>query len=239
MKIGGFQKFSLIDYPAKFSAIIFTQGCNFRCGFCHNPELVDPKLFTKNIPEQEILDFLKKRRDQLDAVVVTGGEPLLQINLEKFLKKLKKLGYSIKLDTNGSFPKRLEKIIKEKLVDYIAMDIKAPIENQNSKVKSQKYSEITGTNVDTKKILKSINLIMGSGIDYEFRTTIVKSQLTENDILKIGEMIKGAKLYALQKFIPTKTLDPKFLKETTYSDKELERIKEKMLGLFKINCIIR
>lgn len=230
MKIGGFQKFSLIDYPGKSSAIIFTQGCSFRCDYCHNPELVNPLLFQKPISEEEILAFLEKRKDKLDAVVVTGGEPFIQPDLESSLAKLKKLGYLIKLDTNGSFPDRLEKVIEEKSVDYIAMDIKGPLE---------KYHQISNSKIDLEKIKKSIKLIINSGVDYEFRTTIVKSQLSENDFIKIGEMIKGAKLYALQKFIPTKTLNPEFLKEVSYSDRELEKISKNLVELFHINCIIR
>ncbi|MFA5386152.1 MAG: anaerobic ribonucleoside-triphosphate reductase activating protein [Candidatus Paceibacterota bacterium] len=230
MKIGGFQKFSLIDYPKKSSAIIFTQGCSFRCDYCHNPELLNPLLFQDLIPEEEILEFLEKRKDKLDAVVVSGGEPFVQPDLESFLKKIKALGYLIKLDTNGSFPDRLEKVIEEKLVDYIAMDIKGPFE---------KYHQISNSKIDLGKIKKSIKLITNSGIDYEFRTTIVRSQLSENDFVKIGEMIKGAKLYALQKFIPTKTLNPEFLKEVSYSDEELEKTRQNLIELFGINCIIR
>lgn len=230
MKIGGFQKLSLIDYPSRISAVVFTQGCNFRCDYCHNPELVDPSQYQNLISEKEILTFLKKRKGDLDAVVITGGEPLLQIDLEDFLKKIKVLGYLIKLDTNGSFPEKLRKIIKEKLVDYIAMDIKGPLD---------KYQKISNSKIEQNKIEESIKLIMDSGIDYEFRTTIVRSQLSGNDFTKIGEMIKGAKLYALQKFVPSKTLNPAFIKEVSYSDEELEKIKKKMIELFNINCIIR
>ncbi len=244
MKIGGFQKLSLIDYPSKISAIVFTQGCNFRCGYCHNPELVDPSQHQNLISENEILAFLKKRKGDLDAVEITGGEPFLQTDLEDFLKKIKALGYLIKIDTNGSFPEKLEKIIKEKLVNYIAMDIKAPLgakfQKPNDKYQTNsKYEKITGVKADEDKILKSINLIMRSGINYEFRTTIVKSQLNEKDILKIGELLKGVKLYVLQKFIPSKTLNPEFIKEFSYSDEELEKIKGKLIELFSINCIIR
>jgi len=230
MKIGGFQKFSLIDYPKKSSAIIFTQGCSFRCDYCHNPELINPLLFQDLISEEEVLSFLEKRKDKLDAIVVTGGEPFVQPDLESFLKKLKRLGYLIKIDTNGSFSDQLEKIIEEKLVDYIAMDIKGPLE---------KYHQISNSKIDLEKIKKSIKLIINSGIDYEFRTTVVKSQLSESDFIKIGEMIKGAKFYALQKFIPTKTLNPEFLKEVSYSDEELEKIRQNLVESFSINCIIR
>ncbi len=229
MFIGGFQKFSLIDYPGKICAIVFTQGCNFRCPYCHNPELVKPELFERPIPEEEILSFLKNRVGKLDAVEITGGEPTLQRDLLEFIKKIKDMGFLMKLDSNGTNPEILEKAIKEKIVDYLAMDVKAPLE---------KYSKVVGTKVDTKKIRQSIDLIMNSGIDYEFRTTIVRSLLSKEDIIGIGKLIRGAKMYFLQKFIPTKTLDPNFLKETTYSSEELESLR-KIISGFVERCEIR
>ncbi len=164
------------------------------------------------------------------AVVVTGGEPLLQERLNDFLKKLKGLGYFIKLDPNGSFPERLKDIIEKKLVDYLAMDIKASLE---------KYASVVESAVEIKKIKESINLIMNSGLNYEFRTTIVKSQLKKEDILKIGELLKPGSLYILQKFVPSKTLNPRFLKKSSYSNEELEEIKRKLKELYNLNCIIR
>ena len=229
MFIGGFQKFSLIDYPGKICAIVFTQGCNFRCPYCHNPELVKPELFERPIPEEEILSFLKNRVGKLDAVEITGGEPTLQRDLLEFIKKIKDMGFLMKLDSNGTNPEILEKAIKEKIVDYLAMDVKAPLE---------KYSKVVGTKVDTKKIRQSIDLIMNSGIDYEFRTTIVRSLLSKEDIIGIGKLIRGARMYFLQKFIPTKTLDPNFLKETTYSSEELESLR-KIISGFVERCEIR
>lgn len=230
MLIGGFQKLTLIDYPGKIAAIVFTQGCNFRCGYCHNPELVNPDFFNKPIPLEEVLDFLKRRQGKLEAVVITGGEPLFQEGLEDFLKEIKNLGYFIKLDTNGSFPEILKNIIEKGLVDYLAMDIKAPLE---------KYASIIKSAIETKKIKESINLIMNSGLDYEFRTTIVKSQLKKEDILKIGELLKSGSLYILQKFVPSKTLNPRFLKKSSYSNEELEEIKRKLKELYNLNCVIR
>jgi len=230
MRIGGLQKVSLIDYPGKIAAIVFTQGCNFRCGYCHNPELVNPDFFIKPIPLKKVFAFLENRRGKLEGVVVTGGEPLLQEGLNDFLKKIKGLGYLIKLDTNGSFPKRLKDIIGKKLVDYLAMDIKAPLE---------KYAGVAKSAVETKKIKESINLIMNSGLDYEFRTTIVKSQLKKEDILKIGELLKPGSPYILQKFVPSKTLNPRFFKKNSYSDEELEEIKRKLKELYNLNCFIR
>ena len=229
MRIGGFQKFSLIDYPGKICAIVFTQGCNFRCPYCHNPELVKPSLFGKTIPEEEIFSFLEKRKGKLDAVEITGGEPTLQKDLVDFIHRVKEMGYLVKLDTNGSNPEMLEIIINHGLVDYIAMDIKAPLE---------KYKEVTHSVISPDKIKRSIRIIMNSNIKYEFRTTVVKSQLSREDIISIGKLIEGAKLYVLQKFIPSKTLDPNFLNEKTYSDGELESLKRK-LEKFVCRCLVR
>ena len=229
MKIGGLQKTSLIDYPGKICCIIFTQGCNFRCPYCHNPELVLPELFSPSIEEEEIFSFLEKRKKYLDGVSITGGEPCIHKDILAFLEKVKNIGYSVKLDTNGYFPKIIKEAIKRRIVDYIAMDIKGPIE---------KYSEIAGVKVDVSRILKSIELIKESGIEYEFKTTIVKSQLSKEDFEKIGEMIKGASLYFLQKFKPSKTVKPDFINEETYSEEEFEQIKE-IMGKYVKECKIR
>ncbi len=229
MIIGGFQKFSLIDYPGKICAIVFTQGCNFRCPYCHNPELVKPSLFGKTILEEEIFSFLEKRKGKLDAVEITGGEPTLQKDLVDFIQRIKEMGYLVKLDTNGSNPEILEIIINHELVDYIAMDIKAPL---------QKYKEVTHSVISPEKIKRSIRMIMNSDIKYEFRTTVVKSQLSREDIINIGKLIEGAELYILQKFILSKTLDPNFLNEKTYSDGELRSLKRK-LEKFVCRCLVR
>ena len=229
MRIGGFQKFSLIDYPGKICAIVFTQGCNFRCPYCHNPELVKPSLFGKTIPEEEIFSFLEKRKGKLDAVEITGGEPTLQKDLVDFIQRIKEIGYLVKLDTNGSNPEMLEIIINHGLVDYIAMDIKAPLE---------KYKEVIHSVINPEKIKRSIRTIMSSNIKYEFRTTVVKSQLSKEDIINIGKLIEGAELYILQKFIPSKTLDPNFLNEKTYSDGEFKELKKDLEKLV-CKCLVR
>jgi pyruvate formate lyase activating enzyme len=219
MKIGGFQKVSLIDYPGRISAVVFTQGCNFRCPFCHNPELVDPGRFEDLIPQKEILSFLERRRGRLDAVVITGGEPTMQPALVPFIIQLKAMGFQVKLDTNGALPDRLEEMLDRKLLDYVAMDIKAPLE---------RYGEVTKTKPDQQLIRRSISLIMASGLDYEFRTTAVKSLLGPADIEQIGRLIPGAKRFVLQKFVPTKTLDRNYLGESSYTDGELKAIVEKL-----------
>jgi pyruvate formate lyase activating enzyme len=222
MKIGGFQKVSLIDYPGRISAVVFTQGCNFRCPFCHNPELVDPERFMDLIPEKEILSFLEKRKGRLDAVVITGGEPTMQPELIPFILHLKAMGYLIKLDTNGTHPDLLAEMLDKKLLDYVAMDIKAPLE---------RYGAVTKTNTDRDRIRRSISLIMGSGTDYEFRTTAVKPLLAPEDLEEIGRLIPGAKRFVLQKFVPTKTLDRDFLGKPSYSDGELKLIVDKLAAI--------
>jgi len=219
MKIGGLQKVSLIDYPGLICTSIFLQGCNFKCPYCHNPELVNPKLYQPCLREIEVLDFLKTRRGKLDAVTITGGEPTIQNDLAPFMKKIKKMGFAVKLDTNGSQPQILKALLEEKLLDFIAMDIKGPLE---------KYESIACAPVEGKKIKESIKIILQAGIDYEFRTTIVESLLTEKDILKIAKLISGAKRYALQRFLPTKTLNKKFHEEKNYSDAELDKIKNRL-----------
>jgi pyruvate formate lyase activating enzyme len=226
MKIGGFQRFSLIDYPGKICAIVFTQGCNFRCPYCHNPELVNPELFEAPIPEKEVLSFLANRHGKLDAVEITGGEPTLQPDLIDFIREIKDMGYLVKLDTNGSKPEILSEAIEDGIVDYLAMDVKAPLE---------RYKEITHSGVDPANIKESIELIKSSGLDYEFRTTVVKSQLGKRDILEIAWLIRGSKRYVLQKFVP---LNLNFLDE--YTDDELEYLRDavKREG-YVAECVVR
>jgi pyruvate formate lyase activating enzyme len=210
MKFGGFEKFTLIDYPGKISCVAYTIGCNFRCPYCHNPELVDETVENK-IDEDYVMEFLCKRKSMLDGIVITGGEPTIHEDLLKFMKKVKKSGLLVKLDSNGTNPDVLRKAIKERLVDYIAMDIKAPL---------FKYSKVVARPLDVDKIKESINVIKDSGVSYEFRTTVVKSLLSPEDIEQIGKEIEGAEKFYLQKFIPTKVLNPQFIKKVTYSDEE-------------------
>ncbi|HLA27664.1 MAG TPA: anaerobic ribonucleoside-triphosphate reductase activating protein [Syntrophales bacterium] len=217
MKIGGLQKVSLRDYPGKISAIVFTRGCNFRCPYCHNPELVDPGLYQKCLPEEEFFSYLEIRKGKLEAVTITGGEPTIQNDLIPFIMRVKAMGRLIKIDTNGSKPEVLKELIRRNLVDYLAMDIKAPLE---------KYAAIARTPVNGIAIRQSIMLIMNSGIDYEFRTTVVKSQIKEADLLAIGRLIKNASLYSLQRYVPAKPLDKNFLTETTLSQGEFGNVKK-------------
>lgn len=229
MQIAGLQKSSLVDYPSKIAAVVFTLGCNFRCPYCHNPNILTAVSTNKLFDEAAVFDFLKTRKGKIDAVVVSGGEPTLQKDLGDFFKKLKELGFLTKLDTNGSSPKILEYLIKEELLNYVAMDIKAPIE---------KYKEIARVNIDTNNILKSIGILKNSKIGYEFRTTTVKSQLSFEDFENIGKMLCCTENYYLQKFKPDITLNPDFAKEKTYTDEEFLKIKTMLLKYIK-NVYIR
>lgn len=178
--------------------------------------------------QERIFSFLERRKGKLDAVEVTGGEPTLQRDLLEFLKRIKEMGYLTKLDSNGTRPDIIAEAVKKGLVDYLAMDIKAPLE---------KYEETVRATVDTSKIAASMDVIMGSNLDYEFRTTVVKSQLTKDDIIEIVKLIKGAKLYVLQKFVPSKTLDEKFLNETSYDDEALEVLRQKVKEYVTVSVI--
>jgi pyruvate formate lyase activating enzyme len=219
MKLGHLEKFSMIDFPGKLSAVVFTQGCNFRCPYCHNPELVLPERFGKPLPEDDILTFLGKRKKQLDAVVITGGEPTMHKPLPRFVKAIKDMGFLIKLDTNGTNPNMLSELLEEDLLDYVAMDIKAPL---------TKYSEITRTSVNHEQIEKSIEILKNSSVEYEFRSTIVDSLFDKNDVSEIKNLINGCDRYFIQNFTPTKTLDIEFLSENPISDDDVDFIKQQL-----------
>lgn len=220
MKIAGLQKTSLIDYPDKVAALIFTQGCNLNCVYCHNKELIS-LCSDKLLNNIDIKTFLSKRKNILDAVVITGGEPTVQENLKSFIYEIKKLGYLIKLDTNGLKPKIIQEILNENLIDYIAVDIKAPLE---------KYNVITQTDLDTNLIKQTIDIVLNSSIDYEFRTTIVKNFLNENDLIEIGLLINGAKKLYLQQYKNTNKIIENNL---CYTKNEIKNISLKLTDYIK------
>jgi pyruvate formate lyase activating enzyme len=226
MNFKGIQKTTLIDYPGKVACILFTGGCNFNCPFCYNKDLVKNPEKLPTITQSQALEFLEKRKKYLEGLVITGGEPTLHQQLPEFIAKTKKIGYKIKLDTNGTNPKMIEKLIHEKLVDYFAMDIKTSFEN---------YEKACGTKTDIEKIKKSVKIIMKSGIDYEFRSTIMPHYYTQKDAQKIAQDLKGAKKYFLQAFneMNGQTLiEPKTANKKKYSKKEaleLKKILEKTI----------
>jgi pyruvate formate lyase activating enzyme len=219
MRIGYLQKTSLIEYPGKICSVVFTQGCNFRCPYCHNPELVDPSRFTQSLPADEVLSFLAMRRGKLDAVSITGGEPTIQDDLLPFLRKIRELGFPVKVDTNGSNPDVLGQIIEDGLADYIAMDIKSPL---------AKYPETAGVSCDVRKVESSIQAVMRSNLAYEFRTTLVTGLLSPDDVIEIGTLIKGASRYVLQRFTPSKHLDQKYLNAEAFSEEELNGLLDRL-----------
>jgi pyruvate formate lyase activating enzyme len=211
MIIGGMEKLTLLDYPDKVAAIIFTAGCNYKCPFCQNSSLVYSNSIIK---ENEIFDYLEKRKKILDGVCVSGGEPLVQKDIKLFIKRIKDMGFLVKLDTNGSFPDKLKELLDEKLIDYVAMDIKNEFDN---------YSKTVGMkNVDIENIKKSIKLLEESDIDYEFRTTIIKQFHNIDNILKICKYIGKNSKYYLQNFVDSPDVPQRGL--TGFSKEELTNI---------------
>ena len=259
MQISGLQKFTLLDYPGNISAIVFTQGCNFRCQFCYNPMLVWPvgsapvqlgsrlkevgklkntssKKNEENekshsfIKESDFFQFLEKRAGKLDGVVITGGEPTLQADLPEFARKIKKMGFKVKLDTNGTNPEMLKKMLKEGLVDYLAMDLKGP---------QEKYDLITGANISFNKIKESIKIILDGKVPYEFRSTLVPGLHAKEDIRKMGELIKTAEKWFLQALKSEMDLvNPKLKGKKAFLKKEMEEFR-KIGQEFVKECKIR
>jgi pyruvate formate lyase activating enzyme len=214
MKIKGIIPASLIDYPGEIACVVFLGGCNFRCPFCQNPEVVMNK--GEDIAEEEFLEWLERNKKWVDGVCITGGEPTIHKDLPEFIEKIKSRGFRVKLDTNGSNPEMIETLIKRGLVDYIAMDVKNTFE---------KYSESCGVDVNIEAIKKSIELIKNFA-NHEFRTTVVPTLHEKEDILKIASMLQGAKVYYLQTFSPQKTLDEKFQKILPYPKEFMEKLAE-------------
>ncbi len=228
MTFGGFTPFTLIDYAGKTACIVFTVGCNFRCPYCHNPELVD-ETAEETFSEAFVLSFLEKRRGILDGLVITGGEPTMHGDLLPFIAKVKQLGFLVKLDTNGTNPSLLRDALEKKLVDYVAMDVKAPLSS---------YYKTVGRPVNTDALKESIDILLNASIPYEFRTTVVKALLSPEDLEEIVREISGAKRYYLQKFIPSNILNPQFKRKVTYTDEEFEQF-QKTAQKYVAYCGIR
>lgn len=224
MTIGGLQKLTLIDYPGKLAATVFLTGCNFKCPWCYSSELVLPEKIKKQpkISEKEFFEFLKDRKGLLEGCVLCGGEPTINKDLPKFAKKIKKMGFCLKLDTNGSNPKMLRKLIDDNLIDYVAIDVKYP---------KKRYSR-------PEEIEESLEILKQGRIDYECRTTVIPTILIKEDVLEIAKWISGAKKYYLQNFRPEKTIDPKFERIKPYPEKELLEIQKAISPFFEV-CQIR
>ncbi len=237
MKIGGLEKLTLLDYPNKIAATVFTVGCNFRCPYCYSSEIVIPEKIKDQelILEKYFFEFLDKRKGRLEGVVICGGEPTIHFDLIDFSKKIKEKGFLVKLDTNGSNPEVTEKLIQEKLVDYIAMDVKGP---------KDKYAVMSGldekwTKAMSNQIEKSINLLKENKVEHEFRTTVIPGLLEKEDIKEIVDWIKPAKRYFLQNYrVDKETINPSFMKKKPYSEEFLEEIKKEIKDSFDI-CKVR
>jgi len=224
MVFGGLLKNSFIDYPGKISSVLFLAGCNFRCPYCHNPDLALGRPEQHDfLHEEKVFTFLESRIGLIEGIVITGGEPTLCPDLLRICEQIRGLGYPVKLDTNGSRPGVVKKLIDSTLVDYIAMDIKSSLDFDN-------YSKSAGIKdkMMLEKVKDSIEIIMNSKIDYEFRTTIVPLLHSEETIMEIARYISGAKKYVLQNFSPLeKTLDPSFQKIKPYPDEKIQELSEK------------
>ena len=217
MLISGVQKFTMLDYPEKIAAIIFTPGCNMRCGFCHNKEFVLPKEIKKIkpsfIPQKAVLNFLESRKGKLDGVVISGGEPTVQPNLKQFINKVREMGFLVKLDTNGNLPDVLKDLVNNGLLDYVAMDVKTTLAN---------YESLVGNLVKPDNIKESINFLKKGSVPYEFRTTVIDEIHTNELIKEMAELMRGADKLYLQKFRPETTLSPEFENKKPIPDKKMQ-----------------
>ncbi|NQT95960.1 MAG: anaerobic ribonucleoside-triphosphate reductase activating protein [Candidatus Omnitrophica bacterium] len=217
-EIKGFQETTLIDWDGKIASIIFLGGCNFRCGFCHSSSLVTHPEKLESVSFNDIASFLGSKRGWVDGVVITGGEPTLcKERLINLINEIKEFSLLVKLDTNGTCPDILKKLIGDKLVEYIALDIKAPL-------RADIYSKVAGIDIDIDKIIASKDLIINSGIDYEIRTTVVPTLIGADEVVDIAKSIHPAKKYCIQQFVPRDTIDPFFLSTKPYSVTELEKM---------------
>lgn len=234
MIIGGLQRTTLIDYPGKLACVVFLAVCNFRCPWCYSSELVLPTKIAEHprLSEKEFLDFLRGRQGLLEGVVICGGEPTVNKDLPQFIKKIINLGFLVKLDTNGSNPKMLKDLIDQNLIDYVAMDIKASPKNQI-------YKSILAEGVQLSDIEESVKILKNSGVDFEFRTTVVNTIHKKEEFKEIAEWIGGENVkYYLQNFLPTKTIDPEFEKIKPFQKEFLENIVKEISPFFKV-CQVR
>lgn len=218
VEIKGLQKFSLIDYPGKLCCTIFLKGCNFRCPYCYNANLIFRPEKLPTIPAEDFFKFLTARTGFLDGVCIGGGEPTINCDLPEFISKIKELGFLVKLDTNGSRPEMIKELLQKRLLDYIAVDIKTQLE-------MERYSAATGVRADVQKIKETIELVKKSKIEHEFRTTCVPSLVKKEDLIAIARTLKNVRCFALQQFENRQPLDPTFSTIKPYSKAELEEFK--------------
>ena len=231
-----------LDFPGRLAAVVFTLGCNFRCGYCHNPQFVQcqGETLTSSIPEEVFFKFLEKRKGKLEGVCISGGEPTLQSDILEFAGKIKRMGFLVKLDTNGTRSGVLKKMIAEKVVDFFAMDIKTSLSRYGEIINTFPRSSKSGVGEDLliNEVKKSKEIIQNSGLPYEFRTTAVKGKHTKEVFEEIGEWLKGAEAYFIQNLRNEKTLSEEYKKKEGFSEKELAEFKLLMEKYVK-NCGIR
>lgn len=233
MEFKGFIKTSVIEYPGKIVSLVFVGGCNFRCPFCQNPDLVLDSRSLPSTGEKEVIDYLLSKRKWLDGLVITGGEPMLEKDLPNFLSKIKKEGFLVEIETNGTNPGMLRDLVERGLIDYLALDIKAPFE-------WEKYRKAAGI-VDKKllgKVKESVKILLSSNIGYELRTTVVPGLVDQEDLISIARSFEGVKKYVLQPFVPKVALDKQYEKIKPYSKDKLEEMKEKIADYVEF-CEIR
>lgn len=229
MIVGGFQAFSLSEYAGKISTIVFLRGCNFRCPYCHNPELVEPSTYATPISEEEILMFLRRRSDRLEAVCLSGGEPTLQPDLERFIREARSLGLLVKLETNGSRPNTLAHLLDSGLLDFISLDVKAPLD---------RYARAVQSPVDSADIARSVAIVISSGIPHEMRTTFHARVLSLHDLRSIGKLVRGCQAFALQRMRLEVTLDPALRDLGETSQREVDEAVV-LLRSLDIPCTLR
>ncbi len=217
VEIKGLEKFAPKDFPGFISSTVFLGGCNFRCPYCHNSDLVLRPETLSSFPLDYFTLYLDSRKDWLEGICISGGEPLLDKDLEDLLCFIKERNLLVKIDTNGSFPLRLEQLIKEKLVDWIAMDVKAPLE---------RYKEVTRSGVREEDIRQCIEIVRTSGLEYMFRTTVVPGLVEREDIQKISELLSGSRIFQIQQFSPLNTVDSLYLEKKPYSLEEIQSFAE-------------
>lgn len=230
MEIKGFIETSLVDWDGMVCCVLFLPGCNFRCPFCYNHALVSRPEKLETVPWERVEKYLSEKKDWIDGVAVTGGEPTLHPDLGELFAKIHRLKSKVKLDTNGYRPEALERLLSDKLVDFVAMDVKAPLDGS--------YSRAAGVEVDTALIRRSIGLILDSGLPHEFRTTVVPGFHTAESMGKIGRAIEGARKWALQQFVPAQADDPSLRELKPLSEPEILEMQRRGEG-FADKCLVR
>ncbi|NOX97962.1 MAG: anaerobic ribonucleoside-triphosphate reductase activating protein [Nitrospirae bacterium] len=224
LEIKGFLENSLIEWDGKIASVIFLPGCNFKCPWCHVPDLAFNSENLDTVPFWQVEEAIQRQKNWMDGIVITGGEPTIHSSLPEFIERIKGWGIPVKIETNGSYPEMLRELIEEGLVDSAAMDIKNTVQSLKLKVEKDKYERTVGSEVDLEKIRESIGLLMKSGIDYEFRTTVVPAFLNEQDIEEIARSIQGAKKYVLQQFVPENASGEEMMQLKPYSPEKLEEM---------------